>query len=103
MRAVPLEQAAAAEMATDRVKVDAWYRESVLSPDFLDKNFLSDDRRYPVYQLGTNIARAAGDQRQGAGRSGRSSRQRPTSSCRRSAQSRGSTIRAIPTSRSSGT
>ena len=30
------------------------------SPDFLDKNFLSDDRRYPVYQLGTNIARAAG-------------------------------------------
>jgi hypothetical protein len=49
-----------AEIATDRVKVDAWYRESVLSPDFLDKNFLSDDRRYPVYQLGTNIARAAG-------------------------------------------
>jgi hypothetical protein len=42
------------------VKVEAWYRESVLSPDFLDKNFLSDDRRYPVYQLGTNIARAAG-------------------------------------------
>ncbi len=48
------------EIATDRVKVEAWYRESVLSPDFLDKNFLSDDRRYPVYQLGTNIARAAG-------------------------------------------
>jgi hypothetical protein len=48
-----------AEIATDRVKVDAWYRESVLSDDFLDKNFLSDDRRYPVYQLGTNIARAA--------------------------------------------
>ena len=48
------------EIATDRVKVDAWYRESVLSQDFLDKNFLSDDRRYPVYQLGTNIARAAG-------------------------------------------
>ena len=47
------------------VKVEAWYRESVLSPDFLDKNFLSDDRRYPVYQLGTNIARAAGDQRDG--------------------------------------
>jgi hypothetical protein len=31
----------------------------VLSNDFLDKNFLSDDRRYPVFQLGTNIARAA--------------------------------------------
>ena len=48
------------EIATDRVKVEAWYRESVLSPDFLDKNFLSDDKRYPVYQLGTNIGRAAG-------------------------------------------
>jgi hypothetical protein len=47
------------EIATDRVKVEAWYRESVLSEDFLEKNFLSDDRRYPVYQLGTNIARAA--------------------------------------------
>ena len=32
----------------------------MLSPDFLDKNFLSDDKRYPVYQLGTNIGRAAG-------------------------------------------
>ena len=51
------------EIATDRVKVEAWYRESVLSPDFLDKNFLSDDKRYPVYQLGTNIARAAGTRR----------------------------------------
>ncbi len=40
--------------------MEAWFRESVLSPDFLDENFLSDDRRYPVYQLGTNIARAAG-------------------------------------------
>jgi hypothetical protein len=48
------------EIATDRLKVEAWYRESVLSADFLEKNFLSDDRRYPVYQLGTNIARAAG-------------------------------------------
>jgi len=47
------------EIATDRLKVEAWYRESVLGSDFLDKNFLSDDRRYPVYQLGTNIARAA--------------------------------------------
>jgi hypothetical protein len=48
------------EIATDRLKVEAWYRESVLSSDFIEKNFLSDDRRYPVYQLGTNIARAAG-------------------------------------------
>jgi hypothetical protein len=48
------------EISTDRLKVEAWYRESVLSPDFLEDNFLSDDKRYPVYQLGTNIARAAG-------------------------------------------
>ena len=47
------------EIATDRVKVEAWYRASVLSEDFPEENFLSDDRRYPVYQLGTNIARAA--------------------------------------------
>lgn len=43
----------------DRLKVEAWYRETVLADDFLDKNFLSDDRRYPVFQLGTNVARAA--------------------------------------------
>jgi hypothetical protein len=38
----------------------AWYRESVLAPDFLDGNFLSDDQRYPVTVVGTNIARAMG-------------------------------------------
>jgi hypothetical protein len=38
----------------------AWYRESVLAPDFLDANFLSDDQRYPVTLIGTNIARAMG-------------------------------------------
>lgn len=27
-------------------------------PDFLDKNFLSNDRRYPVSEIGTNIGRA---------------------------------------------
>lgn len=47
------------DIAFDRVKVAAWYRESVLAPDFLENNFLSDDRRYPVFQLGTNVARAA--------------------------------------------
>jgi hypothetical protein len=47
-----------AEIAGDLAKATAWYRESVLSPTFLDKNFLSDDRRYPVSMLGTNIARA---------------------------------------------
>ena len=47
------------EIASDRAKADAWYRESVLSDAFLDANFLSDDRRYPVSLLGTNFARAA--------------------------------------------
>lgn len=36
----------------------AWYRESVLAADFLTGNFLSDDQRYPVTVIGTNIARA---------------------------------------------
>ena len=38
----------------------AWYRASVLAPDFLTGNFLSDDQRYPVTVIGTNIARAMG-------------------------------------------
>ena len=38
----------------------AWYREAVLAPDFLTGNFLSDDQRYPVTVIGTNIARAMG-------------------------------------------
>ena len=53
------------EISTDRAKVEAWFRESVASADFLENNFLSDDRRYPVYQIGTNIARAAAHQRDG--------------------------------------
>jgi hypothetical protein len=36
----------------------AWYRQSVLATDFLTGNFLSDDQRYPVTVIGTNIARA---------------------------------------------
>jgi len=36
----------------------AWFRNSVLSPDFLDHNFLSDDNRYPITLLQTNAARA---------------------------------------------
>jgi hypothetical protein len=36
----------------------AWFRQSVLSDDFLDGNFLSDDRRHSVLEIGTNIARA---------------------------------------------
>ena len=37
-----------------------WFRQSVLAADFLDHNFLSDDARYPVSELGTNFGRAAG-------------------------------------------
>lgn len=36
-----------------------WYRESVLADDFLEHNFLSDDERHPVTEIGTNFARAA--------------------------------------------
>jgi RoxA-like, cytochrome c-like len=35
-----------------------WLRDAVLSDDFLESNFLSDDRRYPVTEIGTNVARA---------------------------------------------
>jgi cytochrome c5 len=37
-----------------------WFRQSVLADDFLQGNFLSDDRRNPVTRIGTNIARAVG-------------------------------------------
>lgn len=36
-----------------------WYRKSVLADYFLDHNFLSDDERHPVTEIGTNFARAA--------------------------------------------
>lgn len=35
-----------------------WFRDEIERPDFLDDNFLSDDRRRSVMTLGTNIARA---------------------------------------------
>jgi hypothetical protein len=35
-----------------------WYRSAVEQTDFLDKNFLSDDERYPVSEIGTNSERA---------------------------------------------
>jgi hypothetical protein len=38
---------------------EAW-RQLVLSDDFLAGNYLSDDERYPVSELGTNAARALG-------------------------------------------
>jgi hypothetical protein len=35
-----------------------WFREAVLTDDFLKGNFLSDDARYPVTEIGTNAGRA---------------------------------------------
>jgi len=49
-----------AEIAADPEQAKKWYEESVLSSNFLDHNFLSDDQRYPVTLIGTNIARALG-------------------------------------------
>ena len=49
-----------AEIAADPEQAKQWYRESVLSSDFLDHNFLSDDQRKPVTEIGTNAARALG-------------------------------------------
>jgi hypothetical protein len=37
-----------------------WYRHAVLADDFLEHNFLSDDERHPVTEIGTNFSRAAG-------------------------------------------
>ncbi len=36
----------------------AWFRAEVMKPDFLDNNFLSDDKRYPLTKIETNSARA---------------------------------------------
>jgi sorbitol-specific phosphotransferase system component IIA len=47
-----------AQIAADSEQAKQWYRESVLSSDFLEGNFLSDDKRYPVTEIGTNAARA---------------------------------------------
>ncbi|NER23755.1 MAG: hypothetical protein F6J96_24250 [Symploca sp. SIO1C2] len=49
-----------AEIVADAEQAKQWYRESVLSSDFLEHNFLSDDKRKPVTEIGTNAARALG-------------------------------------------
>ena len=38
----------------------AWFRAAVMQPDFLENNFLSNDRRYPLTKIETNSARAFG-------------------------------------------
>lgn len=47
-----------AEIAVDPEKAKQWYLETVQSSDFLDHNFLSDDKRYSVALLQTNASRA---------------------------------------------
>jgi len=37
----------------------AWFRTEVMKPDFFTDNFLSDERRHPVTEIGTNATRAA--------------------------------------------
>jgi hypothetical protein len=49
-----------AEIASDPVKRAEWFRQAVAEPGFLDGNFLSDDKRYPVTLIGTNFSRSAG-------------------------------------------
>jgi hypothetical protein len=36
----------------------AWFHAAVMAPDFLENNFLSTDRRYPLTKIETNSARA---------------------------------------------
>ncbi len=38
----------------------AWFRAAVMKPDFLENNFLSNDKRYPISTIRTNSARALG-------------------------------------------
>ncbi|MGB8342020.1 MAG: hypothetical protein WCE51_10560 [Chthoniobacterales bacterium] len=38
----------------------AWFRSAVMQPDFLENNFLSTDKRYPLSKIKTNSARAFG-------------------------------------------
>jgi len=45
---------------TDPAKRVEWFRQAVMQDDFLDGNFLSDDKRYPVTMIGTNFSRSAG-------------------------------------------
>ncbi len=48
-----------ADVAADSKRAEEWYLKAVMAPDFLEGNFLSDDKRYPVTVLQTNVARAA--------------------------------------------
>jgi hypothetical protein len=47
-------------MPTDPARRKQAWRDLVLRDDFLDHNYLSDDQRHPLSDLGTNAARAMG-------------------------------------------
>ena len=47
-----------AQISINPEKAKQWYQDSVLSSDFLEHNFLSDDKRYPITEIGTNAGRA---------------------------------------------
>jgi cytochrome c5 len=49
-----------ADVAADPAKRTEWFRQAIMQADFLDGNFLSDDKRYPVNLIGTNFSRSAG-------------------------------------------
>jgi len=49
-----------ADVDSDPAKKLEWFRQAVMRDDFLDGNFLSDDKRYPVTLIGTNFSRSAG-------------------------------------------
>ena len=38
----------------------AWFRTAVMQPDFLENNFLSNEKRYPLSKIQTNAGRALG-------------------------------------------
>ena len=44
---------------TDPAKAKEWFRQQVVSPDFFTDNFLADERRHKVTEIGTNATRAA--------------------------------------------
>jgi hypothetical protein len=47
-----------AELARGSDEYKAWFRTEVQKPDFLDNNYLSDEKRYPITELKTNACSA---------------------------------------------
>lgn len=46
-----------ADVTSETARIE-WFKQAVQRADFLEDNFLSNDRRYPVNEIGTNIGRA---------------------------------------------